>query len=539
MRKVCVQIFISVLLLASFAVPVELRLIGELQGTNYGDQLGRACEGMGDINNDGYADFLVTVGTPGYLYLYYGGPAPFDNPPALTFTNYTSLYHGPVNVGDVDCDCTNDFIGVFDYSDTVKLCLGLENLDTEDYLVLFSDSTPGQDSWMFNFSISADNNKNGIHEFWVYPWEGSSSQNDTIYGFETCSQLDDLFDFGILRTESPRLGYVMSVYICSDCDVNGDSFPDIIWGEKYGNIGGLGRVCIVWGGQDISESPDLVFYAPGMGAMDDQLFGSDLDCMGDISGDGIDDLWVRQGGRNYVYLGGSPFDTTVDYGLDYSYVSSQVSGNYIENIGDINNDGWDDVILVYATNLHNRISFMYCGPEMDTVVDVIFTDSDFEAELAAMGRNGSVLNLGNSISRVGDVDGDGIDDVLVGAYSEDGSWNKGRMFIVAGWQDPLAIDDDLPNLPENFELKQNFPNPFNSGTIIEFTLPQSEYTEITIYNLLGELITVLLETHLTAGMHQVSWDGKDQNGNPTATGIYFYQITSGNYSETKKMILLK
>jgi hypothetical protein len=324
----------------------------------------------------------------------------------------------------------------------------------------------------------------------------------------------------------------LSGTICSNCDLNNDSKTDIIYGQTTPDWSGYpGRVCVIWGDEAVSSTPDLVFHAPGMGAIDDYWFGGELICMGDISGDGIDDLWVRQGGRSYIYFGGNPFDTIVDIGLDYHWTDR------VEMIGDINNDNYNDIMLVYTQSDYSQIAFMYCGPGMDTLVDRRFNEYEIGQTVDTV--PGSVVKVGVSFSWVGDVDGDHIDDILVGA--DVGGTADGWIFVLAGWDDPMVAveEDNILEIPNNYELKQNYPNPFNSGTTIEFNLPRSGFVEVKIYNLLGELICIPLQKHMQAGNHTISWNGKYAKGNICPTGIYFYQVNANGYSETKRMILLK
>ena len=95
-------------------------------------------------------------------------------------------------------------------------------------------------------------------------------------------------------------------------------------------------------------------------------------------------------------------------------------------------------------------------------------------------------------------------------------------------------------IPENFELSQNFPNPFNPSTTISFSLPANAPVTVAIFNTLGQQIKTLMSGHITAGKHDVVWDGKDEAGNAVTSGIYFYRLTSGqNFTDMKKMILLR
>ena len=96
------------------------------------------------------------------------------------------------------------------------------------------------------------------------------------------------------------------------------------------------------------------------------------------------------------------------------------------------------------------------------------------------------------------------------------------------------IFDDIEYLPFEFSLQQNIPNPFNPSTEISFSLPRRSLVNLNIYNLLGQKVETLVNKEMEAGSYNINWNGID-----AASGIYFYRLESGDFSETKKMLLLK
>jgi hypothetical protein len=88
-------------------------------------------------------------------------------------------------------------------------------------------------------------------------------------------------------------------------------------------------------------------------------------------------------------------------------------------------------------------------------------------------------------------------------------------------------------------LAQNEPNPFNPETTIRFTMPASGNVTINIYDAAGRLVRSLVDGVKDAGSHNVTWNGVDNHGSPVSSGVYFYRLTAGKFSETKKMTLLK
>ena len=95
-------------------------------------------------------------------------------------------------------------------------------------------------------------------------------------------------------------------------------------------------------------------------------------------------------------------------------------------------------------------------------------------------------------------------------------------------------------IPTEWKLSQNYPNPFNLNTQIEYTLPEPGDVKIVIYNINGEIVRNLLNSHVNPGVHFINWDGRDNAGNIVGSGIYIYQIQiKGFFSDIKKMILLK
>ena len=106
----------------------------------------------------------------------------------------------------------------------------------------------------------------------------------------------------------------------------------------------------------------------------------------------------------------------------------------------------------------------------------------------------------------------------------------------------MADDIQLVPLPTEFDLQQNFPNPFNGATMIPFTIPENENAVnvfVDIFDLQGRAIKILVNSTYNPGFHQVSWDGTTDSGNMAASGIYFYRIKAGQYQATKRMLYLK
>jgi|GEM_PF-6155138 len=98
---------------------------------------------------------------------------------------------------------------------------------------------------------------------------------------------------------------------------------------------------------------------------------------------------------------------------------------------------------------------------------------------------------------------------------------------------------EIASLPKTYELGQNFPNPFNANTQIRFSVPKASHVKLEVYDILGRKVKTLVDENLTAGFKQVVWDGKNENGDNVASGIYFYRIKAADYLTTKKMVLLK
>ncbi len=105
----------------------------------------------------------------------------------------------------------------------------------------------------------------------------------------------------------------------------------------------------------------------------------------------------------------------------------------------------------------------------------------------------------------------------------------------------VSLSSRAPNaaLPTDFALSQNVPNPFNPSTDISFALPKDSKVSLTIYNVLGQQVKVLVDDYLRAGNQTVSWDGTDATGRTVASGVYFYKLNASEFSSTKKMMMLK
>ena len=93
--------------------------------------------------------------------------------------------------------------------------------------------------------------------------------------------------------------------------------------------------------------------------------------------------------------------------------------------------------------------------------------------------------------------------------------------------------------PSGFSLSQNHPNPFNPTTSFKFSLTKSARVKIDILNILGQRVKTLVDEDMRPGAYLADWDGKDEDGNSVSSGVYFYRMQAGDFSDAKRMVLLK
>jgi len=102
------------------------------------------------------------------------------------------------------------------------------------------------------------------------------------------------------------------------------------------------------------------------------------------------------------------------------------------------------------------------------------------------------------------------------------------------------VEDETGDmLPTQFTLSQNYPNPFNPHTTIEYSLPVKSHVVLSIYNILGQKVRTLIDKNQGAGCQAVLWDGKTDRGKDLASGIYLYHLKAGEFTQSRKMLLLK
>ena len=94
--------------------------------------------------------------------------------------------------------------------------------------------------------------------------------------------------------------------------------------------------------------------------------------------------------------------------------------------------------------------------------------------------------------------------------------------------------DELTTVPSDFALLANHPNPFNATTLVSYDLPIASRVRLEVYNLLGERVVTLVDAEQEAGYKSIMWDASK-----VASGLYFYRLTAGDFTQTRRMILVK
>jgi FG-GAP repeat/FlgD Ig-like domain len=406
-----------------------------LEGASPVEVFGSSVSSAGDVNGDGYADIIVgaygnDIGgvAAGQAYVYYGGPG-MDAVPDLTFTGAAGVALGDAvsGAGDVNGDGYADVI--------VGAPQGAANAGQAH--VYFGG--PGADSIAdltmtgeapFDFFGSAvsgagDVNGDGFEDVIVGAFGATAGMNvGRAYVYFGGLGADGIADLTLTGISAPSL---FGVSVSGAGDVNGDGYADLIVGADRNSAGGAyaGAAYLYYGGPGADTVPDLTL----IGEASQNFFGGSVSSAGDINGDGYSDVIVGAAanssvsplaGRAYVYFGGPDMDTVAD--LTLTGAPGEQLGSSVSGAGDVNADGFSDVIVGAVAN---------DGPGTNVGRSYVFYGGPGADTRADLGFSGAASDLlfGWTVSDAGDVNGDGAGDVIIGTMQDYSGSQPGRAYL--------------------------------------------------------------------------------------------------------------
>jgi hypothetical protein len=273
-------------------------------------------------------------------------------------------------------------------------------------------------------------------------------------------------------------------------DIDNDSDMDIVAAAKVGEI--------IWFENDGNEFFTEHLVVSGWGEPNAVL-------VEDINKDGFNDLVATSVVANEVVW----FQNDGNQNFTKNIIKGQYNGAYGLDIADIDNDNDIDVI---ATAWIAGLGSIFENDGNQNFTEHVFCTGGYE-----------LLHL-----FVTDLNLDNDKDILGVCYAP-------NIPQLRWWENNSTVGvEEINSLPLDFELLQNHPNPFNPTTKISYQIPECSFVAVKVFDALGKEIKTLVNENETAGKHKIEWDAK---GLPS--GIYFYQLYTADYVETKKMILMK
>ena len=415
-----------------------------ITGAAAGDNLGHSVSTAGDINGDGYSDVVTGAygndeagSAAGRAYVHMGGMN-LDNIADAIFSGDAANDNFGISVsaaGDVNGDgfsevivgAMNNDAGGTDAGRAYLYINSLTGTDIEDEF--FTGTT--FDYLGFSVSNAGDVNGDGYDDV-IIAAIGNNSDRGIAYIHYGGTVPDNNPEVTLTGAAAgDNFGWSVS----GTGDVNGDGYDDVIVGAPLNDAGGsnAGRAYLYFGGAAMNSVADVIFT----GAAADDNFGNSASDAGDVNADGYPDIIIGapgndagggNEGRAYIYFGGAIMNNVADILLNEGLGNNDYFGTSVSSAGDVNGDGYSDLVIGAYNYNSKGAAFVYFGGE--TIVN---NPDIFIAGLQNYDK------LGFSVSGAGDVNKDGYSDIIVGAYGYPDGFNKGRGYLYLGG---IIMDDN-------------------------------------------------------------------------------------------------
>lgn len=420
---------------------------------------------------------------------------------------YSGGFNKP-GVYDIDGDSRNDFfIGVLIGSKTINNFVYYKNmgpLNNPSFTKITDNFILSTDIGSYSYPAFSDIDNDGDKDLFIGCdrsvgfYRNTGSATIPVYTLVTDSLPLNISNFNY----APAIG-----------DLDGDGKKDMVVGyyalaklKYFRNTGTL-------------ANPVFTYTASQMDTMN--LSQASAPCLADIDSDGDVDLLVGNSSGKLTYYRNNGTVNAFNFQfISNNYASVSVGNDAAPSLGDL--DGDSDLDLLVG----NRMGLIAFYRNTGTLTNPAFT---------LVTNNYAGINaFQNSVPVIVDMNGDTDPDLILGNI-------KGGLYYYENW-DVFGIQQIGNEVPADFSLYQNIPNPFNPVTKLKFSIPLSRgvsegrgvLIKLIIYDMLGKEVSQLVNQQMQPGTYSVDWDA---SGYPS--GVYFYRLIAGDNSFVKKMVLVK